>query len=700
MDSHSEGDLCDLSKCSNMSLEQKRGLVYQISQWPYGAPELLQSWSRQEILEILCLEMGKERKYTGVTKLKMIEHLLRIVSEKKLGESKETYDDSSQRPGLTMSQRKAENPPPLHVPTSGMLTVKAENAIEKTIICKNTACKASLGEADKFCKRCSCSICFKYDDNKDPSLWLICNSDLPFQGDSCGMSFHLECFLKHERSRLARDGLDGVFYCVSCGKVNDILGCWRKQLLIARDTRREDILCYRLALTKKLTSGTEKYNEINGIVEEAVKKLEAEVGPLSDMPVKLGRGIVNRLSSGPAVQKLCANAIDILDSLLSSLDSSLSPKSISQGSTVASQNMLKFEDAGSTSITVILNLEEQSPSGSSIQCMLWHREASESDYPSQATCNLSSTNRRFTVLGLVPSSQYLFKMVLLDGTRELGSFEVSSSTSSFSGDETINHNVVQRIQSPSTNCSSLSNPSSVEDETNNPVLCINQNGGDAGDYQLVSVDCLRTHRESSAEAGPFGPRATTAIMPDADALNGKNKDKTAEETGTDNGLKNEGVPSAGSSREASLPITPCKMENTNSKDVSGRGTSARLCRKDRELDNIFGLGSTLMKKRRGESGPINNDEQSSDLDFEFHVKLIRRLECKGHIEKTFRQKFLTWYTLRATPWEVRIVKAFVDTFIEDPAALAEQLIDTFSGSISSIVSSSVVPSGLCMKLWH
>lgn len=101
--------------------------------------------------------------------------------------------------------------------------------------------------------------------------------------------------------------------------------------MIARDTRRVDILCYRLALTKKLTSGTEKYREISGIVDEAIDKLEAEVGPLSDVPVKMGRGIVNRLSSGLAVQKLCTSAVEKLDSLLSSLASSTSPKSISQG---------------------------------------------------------------------------------------------------------------------------------------------------------------------------------------------------------------------------------------------------------------------------------------------------------------------------------------------------------------------------------
>lgn len=222
------GVLFNPSKCSKMSMEEKREFVYQISKWPHGGPELLQSWSRQEILQIVCLEMGKERKYTGLTKLKIIEHLLKIVSEKELGLSEEAENNSSKRLGLSKRQRKVENSCRLPIPTSITSTVKAENEVEKTVICKNTACKASLSEEDKFCKRCSCSICYKYDDNKDPSLWLICNSELPFQGDSCGMSYHLECFLKHERSRFASGGqrveFDGIFCCVSCGKVNDIIG--------------------------------------------------------------------------------------------------------------------------------------------------------------------------------------------------------------------------------------------------------------------------------------------------------------------------------------------------------------------------------------------------------------------------------------------------------------------------------------------
>lgn len=87
--------------------------------------------------------------------------------------------------------------------------------------------------------------------------------------------------------------------------------------MMAKDTRRVDILCYRVSLSKKLLNKTGKYQKLYNIVDEAVKKLEAEVGPLTGLPVKMGRGIVNRLSSGPEVQKLCAFALESLDKMLS-----------------------------------------------------------------------------------------------------------------------------------------------------------------------------------------------------------------------------------------------------------------------------------------------------------------------------------------------------------------------------------------------
>lgn len=225
------GSALDPSKCSKMSMEEKRNLVYEISDQPQ-ASELLQSWSRHEILEILCAEMGKERKYTGLTKLKIIENLLKIVSEKKSGSTEDVTDLDSQSspclsPKITKRQRKIDQPSRLPVSANNIPISNSRSDSTIAVYCRNSACKAILNQNDKFCKRCSCCICYQYDDNKDPSLWLSCSSDPPFQGTSCGMSCHLECALKHEKSGISKGqqaGMEGTFYCVSCRKANDLLG--------------------------------------------------------------------------------------------------------------------------------------------------------------------------------------------------------------------------------------------------------------------------------------------------------------------------------------------------------------------------------------------------------------------------------------------------------------------------------------------
>ncbi|KAL2482921.1 VIN3-like protein 2 [Forsythia ovata] len=168
----------DPSKCSKLSLEQKRELVYELSNWSDGATDILQAWSRQEILQILCAELGKERKYTGLTKLKIIDHLLRVVCEKKsqvCGTSNipEAQPSSENGERTTKRPRKSDHPNRLLVSGTTATTNVLDGDISNTTYCKNSACKAKLSNEDVFCKRCSCCICRQYDDNKDPSLWLI-----------------------------------------------------------------------------------------------------------------------------------------------------------------------------------------------------------------------------------------------------------------------------------------------------------------------------------------------------------------------------------------------------------------------------------------------------------------------------------------------------------------------------------------------
>lgn len=734
-DSSLEGVALDPSKCSKLSMEKKRELVYEISNWSEGASEMLQSWSRQEILQILCAEMGKERKYTGLTKLKIIEHLLKIVSEKKSGGNEIVIDvdaQSSPPPGQRSAkrQRKTEQPSRLATAASNASSNSVSIDLTNIVYCKNSACRATLSREDSFCKRCSCCICYKYDDNKDPSLWLICSSEPPFQGKSCGMSCHLECALKHEKSGIGKEGkigeLDGSFSCVSCRKVNDLLGCWRKQLVMAKETRRVDIMCYRVSLSQKLLKGTNKYRNLYEIVDGAVSKLQAEVGPLTGLPVKMGRGIVNRLSSGPEVQKLCASALELLDSMLNSAPSYSSPNPIIPDKKSIVPDMIKFEDIQTTSLTVVLDCENH-PSENDIVYTLWHCKADGMNYLKEPTCKVFAPNTRFVVSGLTPATEYCFKVVSYDGTNELGMCEVRSSTSN--GDEPPNCLVLERSQSPATNCSSLSNPSSVEDETTNVALSSDQADNRAHNFlayckateKIVStsspngaITCNSTGEEANllnAVSLLNSDRAVRVVgsMSNSDVL--KLDNKRPSECQIIEDLCNDNRPNAPvrtgmecvpfvASSDAGLPNTPCKLEIL--KEGLGRSGRSKSISKDLEIGMGKGEpqdGST--SKKRSAEGP---DEECagnglSDRDFEYYVKVIRWLECEGHIEKNFRQKFLTWYSLRATPQEVRIVKVFVNTFIEDPASLAGQLVDTFSESISS-KRSSVVPTGFCMKLWH
>jgi hypothetical protein len=52
---------------------------------------------------------------------------------------------------------------------------------------------------------------------------LVCSSDNPYSGFSCGISCHLKCALKNKKAGIVKNGcnkLDCSFYCFSCGKVN------------------------------------------------------------------------------------------------------------------------------------------------------------------------------------------------------------------------------------------------------------------------------------------------------------------------------------------------------------------------------------------------------------------------------------------------------------------------------------------------
>ncbi|KAE8655908.1 Vernalization5/VIN3-like, putative isoform 2 [Hibiscus syriacus] len=365
-----------------------RELVYELSKRTSRASEMLQSSIRQKILQVLCVEMRKERKYTGLTNLKIIENLLKIVAEKNSGVQEgvtnlewQLYPTGGQK--TAKRQRKADYPSRLPIPVNDLDIVNGVNDMINVVYFKNMDGKATMRQEDPFSKRCSCCICYKFDDKKDPSLWLICSSKPLLPGNSYGMSCHLECALKQEKSCIEKDKQcvvpDGIYYYIAYGKVNELIGCWRKQMMDTKDKRRVDILCYRVSLEHKILNSTEKYRKLLEIVDDAIKKPEPEVGPLTGVPVKRGRGIVNKLSSRPEFQKLYSSAVEFLDKMLFDTISHFSPNNLIPGSSCSiSPVIVRFKEVSPTSVTVIMDSEEPLRS-SIIAYKLWHRKTCDRD---------------------------------------------------------------------------------------------------------------------------------------------------------------------------------------------------------------------------------------------------------------------------------------------------------------------------------
>ncbi|XP_010539427.1 PREDICTED: protein VERNALIZATION INSENSITIVE 3 isoform X2 [Tarenaya hassleriana] len=599
MDSSVEGE------CGKLCLDERIELIHALSmKKPDEAYKRLQSWSRREILEMLRAT-GNERKYSSLTKPKLIENLLDLLSGRRNSEGKQKTDGS------------------------------------ESVCCKNSACRAVLGWEGEFCKRCSCCVCLKYDDNKAPSLWLTCGSELLSEGEGCGLSCHLECALEHENSGIGRDGdrgrLDGGFYCVSCGKENDLIS-WRKQMTVAKETRRVDILSYRVYLGQKLLRGTIKYRELSSFMDEAMMKLEVDVGPL---PLKMAaRGIVNRLSSGPCVQELCSSALASLDKMLSH--------------SAQDRVGIRVEDVQTRSITFSLDCDDSSSSPQTAirGFRLFCRKSTDQRYLTQPTCVAYLPDIKATITGLDPATEFSLKAVAFNAGGAIGASELQFSTLG-EGDEASDLKISERSQSPLTNSSGLSNPSSVDDELNNIAV---GRSGKMGESDL---------EEGGLLVGQF--------------KNTKRHDKRVQ-------------------AEGDLPVTPRKT------DTQGKKKRTKRFKSDTEtgptMTEECAKRSTTTKTKGYTDNRVYNANGVPDKDFEHIVKTIRCLEQEGHIDKSFTERFLAWYGLRATHRGVRTVKLFVETFKEDLASLGEQLVDTFSECIVSNRSTAVVPAGICLKLWH
>ncbi|XP_071697125.1 VIN3-like protein 1 [Rutidosis leptorrhynchoides] len=584
----------------------------------------------------------------------------------------------------TKANRKGENPTritPITEPCSG-------SGCSTTWICRNSACRAVLSIVDTFCKRCSCCICHLFDDNKDPSLWLECTSDSPV-GESCGSSCHIECALQRSKVGVVDLGqlmqLDGSYCCASCGKISGILGYWKKQLIIAKDARRVDSLCYRIYLSFRLFDGTSRFQELHDIVKVAKTKLETEVGPLSGVSAKMARGIVSRLSVAGEVQALCSSAIQKADEV----SAALSGASLdgTEGSVPAACKFI-FEEVMASSVVLVLVELSTASSNDIIGFKLWYSKTTET-HTKDPISVFPRSQRRILISGLQPCTEYSFRIVSYTATGDLGHSEAKCFTGSVEllhknpNDATVPHD------------EGTSGAKDVESDSGFKVRDLGKilrlawvekrgylediSGAEMnGISQMVNPETIKPDVLPSTSRGLD---LNVATVPDLNEELAPPNESSKDEN---NGDADHG--SGGSENWAhhgpngEVPAVDSQAEMSRKRPASTETHDS-----DSALINI----SSPFTTHKG--GPGSLDE-----NFEYCVKMIRWLECEGYIKQEFRLKLLTWFSLRSTEQERRVVNTFIQTLIDDPSSLAGQLVDSFG----DIINNKRPRNGFCSKLWH
>ena len=513
---------------------------------------------------------------------------------------------------------------------------------------------------------------------------------------------------------------------------------WKKQLIIARDARRVDVLCYRIYMSYRLLDGTSRFKEMHEIVKDAKVKLEAEVGPLNGISAKMARGIVSRLSVAGDVQTLCSLAIENADKWLATAphvnpnyrgSKSYTTYSLlicfghllivsfwfvlAEDSLPAACKFL-FEEIASSSVVMIL-VELSNASSNSVKgYKLWYGKNREELHMKDPICVFPRSQRRIMISNLKPCTEYTFRIISYTDNGDLGHSEARCFTKSV---EIISKNSKLAASSyckrehahiEGSSCSKMGpdntkvfgSPSQFKVRDLEKILhlpCDQDQGYNEGFCCADAEKCCGgvgkvVKPETPEEQLPpvsrdldlnvvSVPDLNEEVTPPFESSRDEDDECTlqqvveADDDAASHDKEKNGLVRSHGSGDSQT------WTGGRRGDASAVDSGVALCRKRGSSSNeeIHDCDSTLIN-----GSPFRNSIGSCCLDenFEYCVKIIRWLECEGYIKQEFRLKLLTWYSLRSTERERRVVNSFIQTLIDDPCSLAGQLVDSFSDIIS------------------
>lgn len=387
---------------------------------------------------------------------------------------------------------------------------------------------------------------------------------------------------------------------------------------------------------------------------------------------------------------------------------------------------IQFEDATSSSLVIVLKDTCLVSTDNIKGYKLWYCKSREGPYSKEPISVFLKTQRRILISNLQPCTEYTFRIISFTETGDLGHSEAKCFTKSV---EIIHKNADTGMAADHKNENFGVEGSSSSAKSEPKISTVGSSGFKVRDLGKIlrlawaqeqgcfDGFCSEDVEECCGGNGSMKPETVEDQPPslprgldlNVESVPDLNAEVTPLESSRDEdiGCSSERVIEAEDDTNS-----PREMEKNGRAGSNGSGDSqnwavrpikevpaveswTELHRKRTPSVNeeLYDCDSTLIN-----GSPLRFTGGSGRLDgsYEYCVKIIRWLECVGHIEKEFRMKFLTWFSLRSTEKERRVVYTFIQTLIDDPSSLAGQLVDSFL----DIVSSKRLRYGFCSKLWH
>ncbi|KAI3811110.1 hypothetical protein L1987_20826 [Smallanthus sonchifolius] len=370
------------------------------------------------------------------------------------------------------------------------------------------------------------------------------------------------------------------------------------------------------------------------------------------------------------VQALCNAAIEKADEISATLSSaSLDGK----GSVPAACKFI-FEEVTSSSVVLVLIELSTASSNNITGFKLWYSKTTEETHAKDPISIFPRSQRRILISNLQPCTEYTFRIVSYTENGDLGHSEAKCFTKSV---EILQKNPADAIIPHDEGTSGTKD---VESDSGFKVRDLGKilqlawveergylddiSGADLTGLGQMGLVNAETSKADELPSGSHGLDLNIATVPDLNEEVVPPNDSSRDEADHGSG-GSENWAQHGPNGE--VPAVDSQAEVSQKRPAS---TETHDC--DSALINI----SSPFPANKG--GPGNLDD-----NFEYCVKMIRMLECQGHIKQEFRLKLLTWFSLRSTEQERRVVNTFIQTLVDDPCSLAGQLVDSFADIINN-----------------